>query len=380
MDPHTLLDPTVSSGIPAPWWLIQFFKVLGFVLHMVPMNLWYVGIALAVFLHWRGSQHGRQFAKRLIRQMPVWVALGINFGIVPLLFVQLAYYKLFYPATILMAWPWMAVIALLLPAYYGVYVHASGMREDGPGMTPARQAAGWVSAAAFLTIGFLFANAFSLMADPARWVPLWQQHNVAGAATGTALNWGDASFWPRWLLMLGLALQTTAVWAVVDAAWLARNESDAYRAWAGRFALRLFAVGAVWFAAAGSWYVFGTWPKELFDGMFSGATMGLMVLTAIASAVPLALLLLWRKGPLTLPAAAAVGAAQLGVLAVNGISRQVVQNAKIAHYFDTAGQPTAIEWSPLVLFVVFLIAGIGVIAWMVAQAVKAPALPGSPDR
>ena len=60
-------------------------------------------------------------------QMPVIVALGVNFGIVPLLFVQVAYYKVFYPATILMAWFWLAIIGLLIPAYYGVYVYAFGL-------------------------------------------------------------------------------------------------------------------------------------------------------------------------------------------------------------------------------------------------------------
>ena len=61
--------------------------------------------------------------------MPVIVALGINFGVVPLLFVQLAYYKVFYPATILMAWHWLAIIGLLIPAYYGVYAYAEGIRN-----------------------------------------------------------------------------------------------------------------------------------------------------------------------------------------------------------------------------------------------------------
>ena len=37
------------------------------------------------------------------QDMPVIVAVGINLGIVPLLFIQVAYYKFFYPATILMA-------------------------------------------------------------------------------------------------------------------------------------------------------------------------------------------------------------------------------------------------------------------------------------
>ena len=62
--------------------------------------------------------------------MPVIVAVGVNLGVVPLLFIQLAYYKVFYPATILMAWFWLGIIMLLIPAYYGVYAYAMRLRGE----------------------------------------------------------------------------------------------------------------------------------------------------------------------------------------------------------------------------------------------------------
>ena len=126
MDPQMLID-SASANIPAPFWFVQFFKWLGFTLHIVPMNLWYAGLLVALWLHLRGDQHARRFAARLLQQMPVIVALGVNFGVVPLLFVQLAYYKVFYPATILMAWFWLAIIGLLIP-HYGVYAYAWGIQ------------------------------------------------------------------------------------------------------------------------------------------------------------------------------------------------------------------------------------------------------------
>ena len=111
--------------------------MLGFTLHAVPMNLWYAGLLVALWLHLRGNQHARRFAARLLQQMPVIVAVGVNLGIVPLLFVQLAYYKVFYPATILMAWFWLAIIGLLIPAYYGVYAYAWGIRNGDRAAWPA---------------------------------------------------------------------------------------------------------------------------------------------------------------------------------------------------------------------------------------------------
>ena len=59
MDPKMLIDPS-ARPLPAPVWFIQLFKVLGFSLHMAPMNLWYAGIILAMVLYAAGSEHGRR--------------------------------------------------------------------------------------------------------------------------------------------------------------------------------------------------------------------------------------------------------------------------------------------------------------------------------
>ena len=127
-----------------------------------------------------GSEHGRRFSARLMTQMPVIIALGVNLGIVPLLFIQVGYAKIFYPATVLMAWFWLAIIGVLIPAYYGVYVYAFGLQHGGLTMRWWKRLLGWIAAAGFLWIGFTFANAMSLMENVGRWPDLWQQHSHAG--------------------------------------------------------------------------------------------------------------------------------------------------------------------------------------------------------
>jgi len=365
-----LIDPSISP-LPAPWWFIQFFKVLGYTLHTIPMNLWYAGIPVALVMHRLGGVHSRQMADRLMRQMPLWIALGINFGIVPLLFLQLAYYKVFYPATILMAWAWLVIVVLLIPAYYGVYVYASGLKAGAAEMTPVKRAAGWGSAALFLVIGFLFANGLSLTAGVARWEELWQQHQSGGAALGTALNVADPSLWPRWLLMFGLALATTAVWVWIDAARSTRSESADYCRWARRFAWKLYLAGTIWFAAAGSWYVWGTWPAEVRTAMFLGPWAALTVVTALMPGLTVAMTYLFRKRNLMTTSAVLVGAAHLLVLALNATSRQVVQNLSIGEFVDLTLAGSDVQWSPLIGFLVFFVLGVGVIGWMMVQVIKA---------
>ncbi|MEN6450721.1 MAG: hypothetical protein ABFC96_09535, partial [Thermoguttaceae bacterium] len=73
IDAQMLVEQSQAAGLPAPVWFVQLFKALGFTLHAVPMNLWYAGLLIALWLHLRGNKHGRQFAARLLQQMPVIV-------------------------------------------------------------------------------------------------------------------------------------------------------------------------------------------------------------------------------------------------------------------------------------------------------------------
>jgi hypothetical protein len=391
IDPQMLIEQT-TAGVPAPFWFVQFFKALGFTLHLVPMNLWFAGLLVALHLHFRKNEQGRLFAGRFLQQMPIIVALGINFGIVPLLFIQLAYYKVFYPATILMAWHWLAIIALLIPAYYGVYAYAWGLRDDGDcpncrpsengtgplgnakgarGMATWRKAGGWIAALLFLCIGFLFANGLSLMEHVDRWPALYDANSTAGAATGTALNVGDPTLWPRLLLMFGLALGTTAVWVLVDAVFLARRPiDDPYRQWAWRFARKLYTVGMVLAAAAGAWYVFGTWPDSLRKTMFESPLLPLTIATAVAPGLPWLLIMTAGLCSERRATTASIAFCQLAVLGLNAASRQIVQNINLKPFVDVSTQPTDVQWGPLAMFLIAFVIGVAVVAWMLAQILK----------
>ncbi len=375
MDPKTLIDTSTAGGLPAPIWFIELFKWLGFTLHEVPMNLWYAGITVSMLLYAFGNEHGRRFGSRLMAQMPVIIALGINFGIVPLLFIQVGFGQVFYPATILMAWFWFSVIIFLVPAYYGVYLYAYGLAGQGEGMPRWKRSAGWLAALLFIAIGFIFANAMSLMENLKSWPDLWEQHSFHGAAVGTALNIADSRLWPRWLLMFGLALTTTAAWIAFDSAWFAGRESPAYRAWAKDFAWRLYTIGAAWFTLAGAWYSIGAWTPETKQAMFQSPWVVLTVATVTAPGLVWVLLRVARKREdgISVGCASFIGLAQFGVLGMNAASRQVVQHLEFSPYFDIWKQPTAIQWAPLLIFLVVFVLGLGLVAWMIYQVWRLPA-------
>ena len=377
MDPKSLIDTSTASGLPAPVWFIELFKWLGFTLHEVPMNLWYAGIVVSMLLLVVGSEHGRRFSGRLMTQMPVVIAMGINFGIVPLLFIQVGFAQVFYPATVLMAWSWLGVIVLLIPAYYGVYVYTFGLAERGAAMPAWKRAAGWFAALLFLCIGFIFANALSLIENWGGAPDLWLKHSAYGAALGTAMNTADVRLWPRWLLMFGLARTTTAAWGAFDSAWFAGRESRDYRLWAKTFAMKLYAVGAAWFLIAGAWYSFFTWSSESQQVMFRSPMVLLTIVTILAPAGPG--LLLWfarrREGEIDRRWASLLGLAQFAVLGINAAGRQVVQHVEIRPYFDITAQSTETQWSAMAVFLGSFVVGLGLVAWMIYQVAKLPAAP-----
>ena len=337
---------------------------------MVPMHLWYAGLLVMLLIRWRGGPHARRLSERVINAMPIIVALGVNFGIVPLLFTQVAYYKVFYPASILIAWPWFSIFILLTLAYYGVYIYVVGLRRNR--MTRLQRVAGWIASLLFVSIGFVFANNFSLMTNVGAWGGLWESTSVGGAASGIALNTGDPRLWPRWLMMFGLALTTTAAYVVVDTGFFATSESDEYKRRATGFALTLYTVGIVWFAVTGSWYIFGALRPEVRTLLFGGP---LVVLTALGPGLPWLLILLAARGGLTRGLALLTGLAQFGVLALNAVSRQIVQNTELAPYLDVTAEQVNPQWSPLIVFLVLFVAGLGVTGGMIRQVVKAHRQP-----
>jgi hypothetical protein len=374
MNPTSLIGPASPLGAPAPYWVLVFFKVLGFTLHMGPMNLWFAGLPLAMLLGAFGGVHAKRQSARLMLQMPLIIAAGVNLGIVPLLFLQVAYYRVFYPATILEAWAWFAVIAFLCAAYYGVYLYAIALKTGGKMLTRWAKWAGWGAAGLFVIIGFIFAHTMSLMTNIRAWEGIFSHTNVAGGVLGIGNNFGDPTLIPRYLMMFGLALVTCAAYFSLDAALFATKDTPEYKAWVGGFAWKLGLVGMLWFAVFGSWYTFGTWQTPIREAMLSGVLLPLTVLTAISPGLTWLLLLLNRAGTSRALALGAVHA-QLAVLALNAVSRQIVQNRELAPYFSPAAEKVNLQLSPLIVFLVLFVAGVGLLIWMIRKAAQAQGKP-----
>ncbi|MDR1141026.1 MAG: hypothetical protein LBL62_04980 [Planctomycetaceae bacterium] len=395
------MDTTLLPGMPAPFWFVQFFKVVGFVLHLIPMGIWFAGLPVAVLCAFCNCQHSRRYAQRMFGQFPIIMALGINFGIVPLLFLQTTYYKSFYTATILTAWHWIAIIPILIVGYYAIYLAAFSYRNSNSGngcmCNKNNQRCqcktvfyGMIASVCLITIGILISNGLTLMVRSDLWTGIMEQTNHYGATTGVANNMHDSALWLRLVTMFGLGLITAGIWATVDSHLLLRtlrkspcgqnpeqqseeSVSDwitPYRRWTILLSVLLTVLGAILLTAT-EWAVkSGNINEHL---TIAYPHFGWVVLSAYLVLVSLLFAgLIKRHSGKFLTLAVLF---HILMLAGFGVIRQIGQNAGVSPYVEVSKIPTNIQWSPLITFLIVFVAGLVLIAWMLRQAVVSSGQP-----
>lgn len=214
----------LGTAVPAPIWFVELFKTLGFVLHSIPMQLWLVGLPMALFLLLVGGPNAKACSRRFFAQLPIMTAIGINLGIVPLLFIQTAYGRAFYPTTILTAWHWFGIIPIMLIAYSLIYATASFSASGGkwrPILT------GSLASLLLIGVGLIFAATWTLMASPDLWRDMMREKSIAAAATGLGTHWRDPVVYIRFAQVVGLGFLTFSCWVLFDAYFFYRAKPGA---------------------------------------------------------------------------------------------------------------------------------------------------------
>jgi hypothetical protein len=332
-----------------PVWILLALKIFGFFLHLVFMNLWLAGLPVALFL----LRSKPAVADRLFHALPFFMAFGINAGIVPLLFLQTLYPQFFYPATILQAWFWFAVIPLLLIAYYAVYLASYGKF---------RVAAALTATILIYTIGMMFSSAMSLTANPQAWPKIFIDSAQGGAVHGVYFYFTPEVLL-RFAMVVGMAFGTLAAYFAVAAEWFAKDANDKEEL---RKLVPLYLLGAVIYGIAGAVYasvVLEKLPPLWF--FIAGASLLAGVLFAGAY---------WRN-PHRWKGAALI-AAQLAALLFNAIARQWVQVSELMKWYDPNKAPIRGEWGSFALFMVMFLAAILIISWIGLTAWRRTRSPG----
>ena len=352
------VDP---AALPAALWLLKFLLVFTFILHLFFMNIVLGGAMVWLWAAIRARRQSRYavLAHVLGRVLPVATAFAITSGVAPLLFTQLVYGQLFYTSSVLMAWPWLAIVGLLLAGYYANYAifHAAA---------PTRRAvlAGSASVFAFALIAFLFTNNMTLMLRPEQHAPLYFASDA-----GLHTNIGDLWVWPRFAHML---VGSVAVTGLV-LAWIARARQaidSRARAWIGTAGTRLFmAATLVEFIVGIAFFLALPQPvKEVFLG---GRTPDVLLLV-VGAAFALAGVAIVRRSLFVGSCATIVALADMSVV------RHRVRSLLLEPYFRPESLAVEPQTAVFLLFAVLLVAGLAIVGWMIWKfASSAPAVTGT---
>lgn len=343
MEPAALIP--AAEAIPSHWVWLETLLIATFVLHVLFMNL---TVGSAVIAAW-GKITGRhdELAGELGHRLPTTLAFTVNFGVPPLLFVQVVYGQFLYTSSVLMAVFWLSGIAVLIAGYYALYV-SDAKAHHSPGLS---RLALLFSIVCLLTMGLLLSNNMTLMLRPEAWAKYIENPR------GTVLNFADPTLWPRYVHMIVAAPAVAGLYAALIGAKKNRQEwIDHGLAWFTRLTMLQFLVGG--------WLLMAL-PKPVMMGFMGGdtlatASLGLGVLLGLA-----ALMAGIRKNPQQ------AAALTLATIAVMAVTRAQVRTLTLAPVWKASSLPVSGELGPLVLFLASLLAGLALVAYMLKVYAKA---------
>jgi hypothetical protein len=347
MNPTSLIP--IADTLTAHWGWFQFLLMLTFPLHLLAMNAM-LGTALTAFIcHLRSGRPYQELSHELAKALPFLVAFTINLGVAPLLFVNVLYGHLLYTSTVLMGLFWLAVIPLLIIAYYLAYIYDFRFTKLGSLATAFIA----IVLLLLLTVGFIFSNNMTMMISPATWVRWFANPG------GTLLNLGDPVLLPRYLHMMTGALAVGGLCVALYSSAVLKDDSSLAKAGIN-LGMQLFTWLTALQVIVGTWFLL-TLPTEVMK-RFMGSNMLATGLLAAGILLAAATLVTGyqRKVKATLWLT-------IMLVYIMAFMRDSVRTGYLVPYFDVTGVPVNMQWSPLVFFLVTFVLGLGVIVWMLLQ-------------
>ena len=347
MNPASLI-PT-ADALVAHWGWFKFLLMLTFPLHLFAMNAM-LGTALTSFLcHLRSDRSCHDLSHELAKALPFLIAFTVNLGVAPLLFVNVLYGHLLYSSTVLMGLFWLAVIPVLIAAYYLAYFYDFRFRKLGN----AGSYAVLMVLLLLMAVGFLFSNNMTMMITPASWL---RWFSTPG---GTLLNLDDPTLTARYLHMMTGSLAVGGLFVAIYSSTVLKH-NIALAETGRKLGMQLFTWLTALQVLVGTWFLL-TLPVEVM-GRFMGndklatgllaAGILLAVWTLVAGYQRKVMAATWLTVPLVY---------------VMAFIRDSVRGGYLEPYFDVASVPYSIQWSPLIFFFVTLVLGIVVIVWMLSR-------------
>ncbi|MFP4213752.1 MAG: hypothetical protein ACLFRL_06535 [Desulfohalobiaceae bacterium] len=345
MDPGDLIP--AAEALPVPWGWLYFFLLLTFILHLLLMNIMLGSGIIALVNQLRaGSRPAQAMSKDISVQLPFAIAFTVNLGVAPLLFLQVLYGQFMYTSSVLMAAYWLSVVGLVILAYVCAYVYDFKFEALGQARTLFLA----LAVTCLLLTGFFFTNNMTLMLSPERWSAYFQDKS------GTILNLGDPTLIPRYLHFLLASMAVAGLFQALI--WQRKQKKDLPEAQANvQQGLKWFSYCTALQILAGFWFLIAL-PNRimlLFMGQSLLHTLSLFIVLAMA------LLLLYSAWKQKLWSTAAL---LLALVAFMAWVRDLVRTAYLEPYYDLSMREVVPQYSPLLVFLLVLLLGLGILAYM----------------
>ncbi len=346
-----------ADTIPVAWGWFQFLLLLTFPLHLLAMNAMVGGLAIGVYQQFRGGETPSQLAHRIAVSLPLVVAFAVNFGVAPLLFLQVLYGHFNYTSSVMMGIFWISVVPVLIIAYYGAYIYDFKFTALG-------SSARWLGLLVlvlFFCIGYFFVNNMLLMTLPEQFVHYFDNRD------GSFLVSGEREFIPRYLHMMTGAIAVGGLFTALLGRFRAAQNPQ-LAAHAKQVGMNTFFVMTLINVGIGTWYLLSL-PREqmlLFMGRNLGATICFILALCLAAAL---LVAAYRKNlALTL-------AGTVIIVYLMSFLRAWLRADLLAPYFNLGQLQLEPQYSPMALFVVCLLGGMVCVGWLIAKTAAALASP-----
>ena len=336
----------VPDPIPVAWGWFEGLGILTFAVHIALANILVGGGMLALYLklHDRNDPTASTVSKRL----PTMFALTVNFGVAPLLFLQVLYGHFFYVSATLSAVWWLTIVALLILGYYAMYINQFAVNAE-------RRGGGiflGIGTIMTLCIALVLTNVLTMMARPEAWTEYFNNPN------GTMLNLLEPTLLPRFLHFLFASLAIGGLFAALLARF-GKGTPDGLAK-----GMKVFTSATMLQMATGLWW-FITLDRPVMLRFMGDSTFAtVLFVVAVALTLP-ALSAGFQKKPV-----AAAAWIMTAILAMSGV-RAVVRSATLSPYFSPGDLIVTGEMSPLVMFLTTLALGMVVLIYMLRIGFKA---------
>lgn len=345
MDPSSLIPS--PDTIPVPWGWFKFLLLLTFLLHLILMNLMLGGGLLTLFRRLRGGPVPEE-----AKALPMLIALTINLGVAPLLFVQVLWGQFLYSSSVLMATFWILVVPILIGAYYAAYGFVNQTKK-GEGLGTF-----WLglSTLSMLWIGFMLSNNMTLMLRPERWGAYFDH------VGGGFLNLSEPILFPRYLHFVVASLAVAGLGRAVYGWFRERRRGESQEP-AIRSGLRVFAISTMVQLVIG--VIFWITLPNRIGSLFLGGSLPHTIHLWLGILLGVGAILFALRGRLW-PAAGTA----LVVLLLMILVRDMVRTAYLEPVFHVRDLAVTSQTSPLIGFLISFVAVAAIITYMVREAWK----------